>query len=835
MKYTVQHIARILGVNNPPADQREIAYLLTDSRKLIFPEQTIFFALDGLRRSGAAFMSDLYESGVRVFVVKQSFVPEQSFPEASILVVPDVLAALQELVIHHRQQFNIPVIGITGSNGKTIVKEWLNQLLQSREQIIRSPRSYNSQLGVPLSVWHMQATHTLGIFEAGISQLHEMERLQAIIQPTLGIWTNLGAAHNEGFANMREKALEKAKLFKQVQHLVFCREALLPHFDPDGIDSHLFASHTTFFSWSRETIATLQVLEEFQEAGKTWVTAIYQQQKKRICIPFTDRVSIDNAITCWCVLLLQGREEAAIEKGMTLLEAVDMRMQLKKALHNCYLLNDSYSNDIASLTLALDFLRQQAGDKRTTLILSDILQTGLAHTELYAHIVELLFNKGIDRFIGIGPVLTSLQERIKDQITAKGGGMEVMFYTGTDTFLQQATLQQFRDEYILLKGARVFAFETISHWLEQKVHQTVMEVNLTAMVHNLKTYQQQLNPDTCIMAMVKAFSYGSGSAEVARILQFHKVDYLTVAYADEGVELRKAGIALPIMVMNVDEAAFDAMIQYALEPEIYSSAIYQAFHLFLEKQAIYQYPVHIKVNTGMNRLGFDLDEMPALVSQIQQRGTMVVKSVLSHLAGSEDSTLDEFTARQVHIFQAACQLMSDALPYGFLKHISNSAGIFRHPEYQFDMVRLGIGLYGIDSAINHQLALQTVVTLRSTIAQTRKVKKGESVGYNRRGVVERDSLVATVRIGYADGYDRRLGNGVGVMHIDGHPARVLGNVCMDMTMIDVTDVPGVQEGDVVEVFGKHTTVQQIAQATGTIAYEVLTSISQRVKRVYIEE
>lgn len=835
MRYTVEHIARIIGINDPPTDQREIGYLLTDSRKLIFPERSIFFALQGLRRSGAAFVSDLYDNGVRVFVVDPSSVPQHPFPEATLLVVPDVLTALQDLVIHHRQQFQVPVIGITGSNGKTIVKEWLNQLLQSREQIIRSPRSYNSQLGVPLSVWHMQATHTLGIFEAGISKLDEMQRLEAIIQPTLGIWTNLGAAHNEGFANMRVKALEKAKLFRSVQHLIYCREALLPHIDPDGADRHLFALNTLFFSWSRQTTAVLQILEEVQEAGKTWVTANYQQQKKRICIPFTDKVSIDNAITCWCVLLLQEMNDAAIETGMAQLEAVDMRMQLKKAVHNCYLLNDSYSNDMASLTLALDFLRQQAGDKRTTLILSDILQTGLAHTQLYAHIVDLLFNKGIDRFIGIGPVLSSLQERIQEQITARGGGMAVVFYAGTDTFLQQATLQQFRDEYILLKGARVFAFETISHWLEQKVHQTVMEVNLTAMAHNLKTYQQQLQPDTRLMAMVKAFSYGSGSAEVARILQFHKVDYLTVAYADEGVELRKAGIGLPIMVMNVDEAAFDAMIQYALEPEIYSPAIHQAFHQFLEKQAITQYPVHIKVNSGMNRLGFELHEMAALALQIQQQGTMVVRSVMSHLAGSEDPTLDYFTEQQVDIFRQACEIMAGALPYPFLKHISNSAGIFRHPEHQFDMVRLGIGLYGVDSANDRQLALQTVVTLRSTIAQIRKVKKGDSVGYNRRGVVERDSLVATVRIGYADGYDRRLGNGVGVMHVDGYPARVLGNICMDMTMIDVTDVPRVQEGDVVEVFGKHTTVQQIAQATGTIAYEVLTSVSQRVKRVYIEE
>jgi alanine racemase len=835
MIYTVEHIARIIGVERPPANQQQISYLLTDSRKLIFPDQTIFFALDGVRREGADFVADLYEKGVRSFVVKKGG-GHQSFPDASLLEVPDVLAALQQLAAFHRQQFNIPVIGITGSNGKTIVKEWLFQLLHPFQSIIRSPRSYNSQLGVPLSVWQMNEAHTLGIFEAGISQPGEMNKLEAVIQPTIGIWTNIGVAHNEGFISEREKALEKAKLFQHVSTLIYCSDALAPYLYPATSDRHLFPASATLFSWSRQAGADLQVLQEIQEQNSTRITAIHQHKTIELSIPFTDRPSVDNAVTCWAVLLSMGVDQSSIAERIQSLEAVDMRMQLKKAINNCYLLNDSYSNDIGSLTLALDFLTQQAGTKPTTLILSDMLQTGIVPQDLYKHIIELLLNKGIRRLIGIGPEFMSQQAAIQAQLhQSRHKGISVLLYRTTEEFLQQTTTQQFRDEYILLKGARIFAFETISHWLEQKVHQTVLEVNLTAMAHNLKAYQQQLEPTTKIMVMVKAFSYGSGSAEVARILQFHKVDYLAVAYADEGVELRKAGISLPIMVMNVDEAAFDTMIQHALEPEIYSQAIYQSFHQFLDKQAITQYPVHIKVNTGMNRLGFELAEIETLAAQLQQDGTMIVRSVMSHLAASEDPNMDSFTSEQVTIFKQACTVLSKHLSYSFIQHIANSAGIFRHPEYQFDMVRLGIGLYGVDSANEHQLSLQTVAVLRTTIAQIRKVPAGETVGYNRKGVLHRESLIATVRIGYADGYNRRLGNGVGIMHVLGQPAPVVGNVCMDMTMLDVTDIPGVREGDMVEVFGHHTTVQDIARATGTIAYEVLTGVSQRVKRIYIEE
>lgn len=836
MSYHLQHIARIIHAATLPVDDRLITHLLTDSRKLVFPESTLFFAIEGPRRDGHDYIHELYERGLRCFVTKRGIIDVAKYVDASFLEVEHVLGALQILAGYHRQQFAIPVIGITGSNGKTIVKEWLYQLMHQDKQIVRSPRSYNSQIGVPLSVWQLAPTHELAIFEAGISQKNEMEQLRAVMQPTIGVWTNIGAAHNEGFLNEREKAFEKARLFSEVDALVFCKEAIAPHCKPDGEHKHLFKKDIRFFSWSRTEQADLIIRSEEITLHQSLIVAEFQKHLIQIVLPFTDRISVDNAITCWALLLLQGYDQALIQQRMLLLEAVDMRMQLKKAVNNCYLLNDSYSNDTASLELALDFLIQQAGKNKTTIILSDILQSGQSVEELYPFVIQQLCNRGVNRLIGIGSNI-SAQQLLIDKAIQKipGSVLQTSFYESTEQFLQSATLNQFKEEYILLKGARVFSFERISQWLEQKVHQTVMEVNLTAMVHNLKAYQQHLQPSTKLMAMVKAFSYGSGTAEVARILQFHKVDYLAVAYADEGVELRKAGISLPIMVMNVDEAGFDAMIQYDLEPEIYSLSIYNSFHQFLDKQAIQQYPVHIKFNTGMNRLGFEIQEAQSLAAMLQKNGTMIVKSLLSHLAASESPALDHFTQQQVAHFVQACNEMQQVLGYSFIKHIANSAGIFRHPSYQFDMVRLGIGLYGVDSANANQLLLQQVVTLKSTIAQIREVKAGETVGYNRNGILKRDSRVATIRIGYADGYNRKLGNGAGHMFLKGKRAPVLGNVCMDMTMIDVTDIPDAMEGDEVEVFGKEITIQELATVTGTIAYEIMTTISQRVKRVYVEE
>lgn len=830
MSYQLQNIATIIYADATVHSDAFIEYLLIDSRKIVFPQTSLFFAISGPRRDGHQFINEVYERGVRNFVVKKDF-KVSAFPKANFLMVTDVLSALQELAAWHRSRFSIPVIGITGSNGKTIVKEWLNQLLQEDYNIVRSPRSYNSQIGVPLSVWQMNEQHTLGIFEAGISTAGEMENLAKIIQPTLGIFTNIADAHSEGFTNDRQKAIEKSLLFANANSIVFGREALKPSLLPDGEDKILFRGATEFFSWSRDSDATVKIISEEKAPTQSFIIGHYKGRTISITIPFTDRISIDNAITCWCVLLQMKYEEKIIQERMLLLEPVEMRMQLKKAINNCYLLNDSYSNDMSSLDLAIDYLQQQAGNQRTTLVLSDILQSGQHEEALYRDIAAQLSVRGIHRLIGIGTAIS----KYKYLFTELDEPLSVAFYHSTDEFLHQVSTQQFRDEYILLKGARVFEFERISAWLEQKVHQTVMEINLSAMIHNLKEYQAQLKPSTKLMAMVKAFSYGSGSAEIARILQFHKVEYLAVAYADEGVDLRKAGISLPIMVMNADEATFDALVTHDLEPEIYSFPIYHAFHHYLKQQGITQFPVHIKFNTGMNRLGFEIADCADLGTRIVTDLTMAVKSVFSHLVASESAEHDGFTQHQVKLFEEACVEMQHALGYSFIKHIANSAAIFRKPEYQFDMVRLGIGLYGVDSADGNGLSLQTVATLRSTIAQIRKIKAGDTVGYGRKGQVHRDSLIATVRIGYADGYRREMGNGNGSMYINEQLAPVIGHVCMDMTMIDVTDIPGVKDGDEVELFGKNLPVQDVAERGGTIAYEIMTGVSQRVKRIYIEE
>jgi alanine racemase len=828
--YTIHDIATILHADAVVAVDSVIEHLLIDSRKIVFPPTSLFFAISGPRRDGHQFIKEVYDRGVRNFVVRKGF-DVSGFAGVNFLAVDDVLTGMQELTAYHRRKFTIPVIGITGSNGKTIVKEWLYQLLQEDHNIVRSPRSYNSQVGVPLSVWQMNETHTLGIFEAGISTVGEMQQLEKMIQPTTGIFTNIADAHSEGFTNNRQKAVEKSLLFADTGSLVFGRESLAPSLFPDGKDKILFNSTVQFFSWSRESAATLQIISEEKQEKQTIISGKYKGKDSKITIPFTDRISTDNAITCWCVLLQMNYAADTIQERMLLLEPVEMRMQLKKAINNCYLLNDSYSNDLSSLDLAIDHLQQQAGNQKTTLILSDILQSGQYEEALYRDIAAQLSVRGIRRLIGIGPAIS----KYRSLFNGPGSSLSVAFYQSTEEFLQQVSTQQFKDEYILLKGARVFEFERISAWLEQKVHQTVMEINLSAMIHNLKEYQKQLKPSTKLMAMVKAFSYGSGSAEVARILQFHKVEYLAVAYADEGVELRKAGISLPIMVMNADEATFDVLVTYDLEPEIYSFNIYHAFHHYLIQQGIQKFPVHIKFNTGMNRLGFEITDSADLGSMIKRSQTMAVKTVFSHLVASESAEHDGFTQQQVNLFEEACLAMQQELGYSFTKHIANSAAIFRRPEYQFDMVRLGIGLYGVDSADGHGLSLQTVATLRSTIAQIRKVKAGDTVGYGRKGKVNRDSLIATVRIGYADGFGRALGNGKGSMYLHGALAPVTGNVCMDMTMIDVTDIPDAKEGDEVEIFGKNLPVQQVAENAGTIAYEIMTGISQRVKRIYMEE
>ncbi len=802
-----------------------IEHLLLDSRKVYAAASSLFFALKGHRKDGHQFIPELYKRGVRNFVIA-SPVNIIDYPEADFLLVHDTLEALQLLAAWHRQQFNIPVIGITGSNGKTVVKEWLYQLLHEDYNIVRSPKSYNSQIGVPLSVWQMNEHHTLGIFEAGISGQGEMMRLEKIIRPTIGVLTNIGAAHSEGFIDDDHKFREKLTLFKSSTVLIG-KEIDFVHRYGVKETLEMFNESLQLLSWGAGESENEFVLRhvEKKENGTTFVIGA-----QPVTIPFTDDASVENAITCYCILRELNIVPEVIAQRMQRLQPVSMRLELKKGINHCTIINDSYSADLSSLEIALNFLDQQNTGAGRTVILSDFLQSSIPDEQLYKQVLESLAKHSVQKVIGIG-------ERISTAISnlPESENLHTELYPSTETFLQQFRSFRFKDEVILIKGARVFAFEQIVQLLEQKVHQTILEINLNAIVHNLKEYQQLLRPSTKIMAMVKAFAYGSGGAEVAGILQYHKADYLGVAYADEGVELRKAGNTLPIMVMNPEVNAFETIVEHNLEPEIYSFELLHAFDMFLQKEGLSLYPVHIEIETGMNRLGFGITEMAKLADAVNTSPSFKVQTVFSHLAASEEAAQDEFTMLQFQQFEKAAGQLEQLLGYTFIRHIANSAALVRHPKLQLDMVRLGIGLYGVDSAASQVLDLQTVATLKSTVAQLKYLKTGESVSYNRKGVVKKDSVIATVRMGYADGYPRRLGNDRGKIWIGGQLVPVIGTVCMDMFMIDVTDVPGVKEGDEVIIFGKQLPVEQIAEWAQTIPYEIMTGISQRVKRVYFEE
>lgn len=835
MGYLVSHIAKTLSANAKIVADNSIEYIFFDSRKVFFPATSLFIALKGPRRNGHSFIPELYKKGIRNFIVSEEINPDD-LSGANILFVKDCLVALQQLAAFHRKQFDIPVIGITGSNGKTIVKEWLYQLLQPNFNIVRSPKSYNSQIGVPLSVWEMNRTHTLGIFEAGISQPGEMDKLNEIIQPTIGILTNIGEAHSEGFESTDQKVEEKIKLFDNASLVIYCS-------DEWQCDKSIVLKYESLFrktgkhpykifSWGKIQKADLQILEINKSQNETEIIAAYKNAETAIVIPFTDDASVQNAITCWCVMLHLEIKEAVIAKRMKLLQPVNMRLELKKGINHCTIINDSYSADLNSLHIALDFLKQMGGVAKRTVILSDFFQTGMNDEELYERIAADINQHKIDRVIGIG---LNISKHLKFGDDLVANTIQSEFYLSTEDFISRFRFSDFRDEAILVKGARVFCFEQIIQLLELKVHQTELEINLNAIAHNLQQYQKLLQPSTKLMAMVKAFAYGSGGAEIANTLQYHKVDYLAVAYADEGTELRKAGITLPIMVMNAEKETFETLVNNQLEPVIFSFAMLKSLDGFLKREGIKNYPVHLEIETGMNRLGFSVPEIESQWKEIKATTSFRIQSVFTHLAASEDPMQDEFTNRQFEAFLKACAVLQANLGYNFLRHIANSAAILRFSQMQLDMVRLGIGMYGVDSAASGKLDLQPVATLKSTIAQIRHLKAGETVGYNRKGIIEKDSVIATVSIGYADGFSRRFGNGAGKILVKGKLAPVIGTVCMDMTMIDITDIPGVKQGDEVIIFGKDISIQDLADWAGTIPYEIMTGISQRVKRVYYEE
>jgi alanine racemase len=825
LRYTISDIVEIIKAKLLQGDTTvAVDTLLLDSRKVLFPHSSLFFALDGPRRKGLDFIDELYQKGVRSFVIAEQLASSviHQYPQANFLLVENVLQALQSLAADHRKKFNYPVIGITGSNGKTIVKEWLYQLLGDNFHIVRSPKSYNSQIGVPLSVWQMKPEHTLGIFEAGISQPGEMNQLQSIIQPTIGVLTFMGDAHAEGFDSLQQKINEKLTLFHHCESIVYSADDSMVA-DSVKTFSQQVNRAVRLFSWGHQGSVDLCITYVDKKNTETIIHATYVGTDFNFTIPFTDEASIFNAMTCAAVMLSMNLSTTAIALAMKELRSVAMRLELKQGISQCSIINDSYSSDINSLTIALDFLMQQNQHPKKTVILSDMLQSGKTPESLYLDIANILQQKNLFRFIGIGPEMaahTALFSSLPN----------VQFYSSTEEFLKKVDVMQFQNEAILLKGARLFAFEKIGAVLEQKIHETVLEINLNALRSNLSIYRKALQPSVKLMAMVKAFSYGSGSYEIANLLQQEGIDYLGVAYTDEGVELRKAGIQSPIMVMNTTPIGFENLVTYQLEPELYSFSILKAFKSHLLRHQITRYPIHIKLDTGMHRLGFMPEEVTALSDLLTQDDTFVVRSVFSHLVASENPAEDAFTQQQGMLFEKMAQQIESAIGYSCIKHIANTSAIKRHPSLQFNMVRLGIGLYGIDS----QYPVELVTTLKTTISQIKRLPQGATVGYGRRGVLHQDATIATVRIGYADGYARSFSNGEGKMLVNGQLAPVIGNVCMDMTMLDITGIPAL-EGDEVIIFGKDLSVTTMAGWAHTIPYEILTNISHRVKRVYFQE
>jgi alanine racemase len=790
-------------------------HLSVDSRTLVSPVETLFIALRGERHDGHSFIGDLIRKGVTNFLVEE--IPASSGENGlNFVQVEDTLHAMQQFISHHRGRCPVPVIAITGSNGKTVVKEWLYQVLQPEKKVIRSPRSYNSQVGVPLSVWMLESTYDMAVFEAGISRPGEMSRLEAIIRPDIGIITNLKEAHQQNFSSYEEKAREKLRLFDDCQKIIYCRDHLVIHeiavkkFDKDRL-----------FTWSREPGSDIWLKHVAWEQGQTILTLVAAGNESTYSIPFSDQASLENAMHVIACLLFLDYPPHEIKWRLENLSPVAMRLELIHGINRCTLINDSYNSDLASLTIALDFLNQQNQHEMKTLILSDIYQSGKPGEELYGEVARVISEKGIRRFIGIGDQISLHREVFKHG----------SFFDSTDDFLRSNRQADFADEAILIKGARQFQFEKITMMLQQKTHGTILEVNLNAMIHNLNVFRSRLAPETKIMVMVKALSYGSGTYEIANALQYQHVDYLCVAFVDEGIALRTAGIRIPVVVMNPEISSFDQMIEYQLEPEIYSFRSMYQFERILRKHNLLSFPVHIKLNTGMNRLGFNGEDMEALTSFLDSHRYLEVKSVFSHLAAAEDPAQDPFTLEQIDRFEkmSACLMNRSVKP---MRHILNSAGIERFPEAQYEMVRLGIGLYGFSALPDN--VLQNVSTLKSTLSQIRKIRKGESIGYGRGDITETGKTIGIVPVGYADGLDRRMGNGHVRFFVKGKPAALVGNICMDMCFVDLTGLQA-EEGDDVIIFGKEQSVENLAQSIQTIPYEILAGISSRVKRIYFQE
>lgn len=837
MQYEISDIAQIIRAERHGSHEAKINWLLIDSRSLCFPEETLFFAIKTERNDGHKYIYELYKRGVRNFVVEHlpniSTNTEKELNEIlkskdiNFLLVDNSIYALQALAAWHREQLKTPIIAITGSNGKTIVKEWLYQLISPDFNVCRSPRSYNSQLGVPLSLWIINKEHDIAIIEAGISKPDEMDNLSNIIKPQICIMTNIGTAHQENFKSLEEKCNEKLKLFKN------CDKAVL------DLSSEPICKYG--YSNIKNKTAEYPVINEIaKDDSSATISFILKGYNGTYTIPFIDNASIENSITCIAIceamfeyglvndkkFLDRNEWLNSICKRMNNLEQVAMRMEVKDGINGCTLINDTYNSDIHSLGIALDFMnrRPDMKEQKRTLILSDILQSGESPRKLYKRVAQMAISRHTDKIIGIGEEISKCADLFP---------MEHYFFHNTDEFMSSSTYKQLRNEFILIKGARKFHFDYLCDSLTLKVHQTILEVNLNALVENVHYYRSFMHPETKMVCMVKAFAYGIGSFETSKTLQDIGIDYLAVAVADEGADLRKAGITSNIMIMNPEMTSFKMLFDYSLEPEVYNFEILDALISAAEKEGITNFPIHIKLDTGMHRLGFHPQkDMQKLIERLHQQSALLPCSVFSHFVGSDDDSFDSFSHNQFELFDKASSQLQSAFNHKILRHICNSAGIEHFPEYHCDMVRLGLGLYGINSR-NNQI-INNVATLKTTILQIRDIPKEDTIGYSRRGHVTRPSRIAAIPIGYADGLNRKLGNGNCYCLVNGKKAPYVGNICMDVCMIDVTDIE-CSQGDQVIIFGDELPVTVLSDAIGTIPYEILTGVSSRVQRIYTQE
>ena len=814
MTLSIQNIVPILKATYIGDDAVAIIdYISIDSRSFQNGPETLFFALIGPNHNGQDYIEELIEKDVRYFVV--TYIPKKLINKANFLVVPNALEALQDLAAYYRMLFDFPIIGITGSNGKTIIKEWLNFLLSPDYNIIRSPKSYNSQVGVPLSVLGINENHNLGIFEAGISLKNEMEKLENIIKPTIGILSNIGSAHDEGFTDIGEKIKEKLKFFNNVELLILNKNKTILAFLNPKIKT---------FTWSSDDKNADVFVIAIDKVDKTELKITYNELCFKAIIPFRDQASIENSIHCLMILLHFNYSESDIQKRLEMLYPIEMRLKLKNGIYNSTIIDDSYSSDFQSLKIALDFLENQSQHKKRTLIISDIFQSGLETEELYSKVSQLIISNKINRVFAIGSTISNYKNKF----------LNCTSFPDTNAFLNAMENISFGNETILIKGARHFHFEQIVKFLEQKNHETILEINLNALIHNLNFYKLKLKSETKLMVMIKAFGYGNGGVEIAKLLEHHKVDYLGVAFADEGIALKIANINLPIMVLNPESTSFNSIIQFNLEPEIYSIKGLNAFVKIAENKKLNHFPIHIKLDTGMHRLGFQEADLNALIDKLKSTTSVEIKSILSHLATSDDLNDRSFAVEQISLFEKMSTQLMTALKINPIRHILNTSGISNFEMAQYDMVRLGIGFYGVSNDDDEQKYLQNVGTLKSVISQIRTIQKGESVGYSRRFIADKETKIATIPIGYADGIDRHLGNGNGFVLIKNKPATIVGSVCMDMLMVDVTNID-CKEGNEVIIFGENPSVNLIAKKLDTIPYEILTSISQRVRRVFYRE